>query len=211
MAPAPRLAVIGAGGHAKVVIDAAEAVGWRVIGVADDRPNHTVFDLPYLGSPGSLRLEPDVSAVIAIGVNTTRQHIAQQLEQQLTWATIIHPQAVISARAQLGVGTVVLAGAVIQADTVIGNHVVINTGARIDHDNQIGDYCHIAPGAVLTGTVSLEKGVFVGAGAIMLPGVRAGSWSTLGAGGVARRDLEPHQIYAGVPARIIRQHQKEQP
>jgi sugar O-acyltransferase (sialic acid O-acetyltransferase NeuD family) len=196
------LVVIGAGGHAKVVIESAERAGLSIVGVIDDRLGASVFEYPFLGSLGNVVLEADWQVVIAIGSNAVRAKIAYLLEGTVHWASVLDPQAMISARASIQSGTVVFAGAIIQADARIGHHVILNTGCRVDHDVQIADYCHVAPGAILTGGVVLEKGVFVGAGAVVLPGVRIGAWSTLGAGSVATKDLSSEQVFVGSPARL---------
>ena len=196
------LVVIGAGGHAKVVIDCAERVGQKIHGVVDDRVGTTVFDYPYLGSLDNLALNSDWQFVIAIGSNVVRARIANSLEDRVTWAQLIDPQASVSKRASIQAGSVVFAGAVVQADAKVGKHVILNTGCRVDHDVEIGNHCHIAPGAILTGGVVLEEGVFVGAGAVILPGVRVGAWSTLGAGSVATKDLSSEQVFMGSPARL---------
>ena len=53
--------------------------------------------------------------------------------------------------------------------------------------------------------VTLERGCFVGAGALILPGVRLGSESFVAAGSVVTRDVSPRTLVAGNPAREIRQ------
>ena len=147
---------------------------------------------------------PSWQVVIAIGSNAVRAKIAASLEGVVSWATVIDPQANVSRRAVVGAGSVVFAGAVIQADASIDRHCIVNSAASVDHDVLIGAFCHVAPRAVLTGAVRLEEGVFVGAGAVMIPSLSAGAWSTLGAGAVARCHLEAGGVYVGVPALRIR-------
>ncbi|MEY4529909.1 MAG: hypothetical protein RLZZ156_630 [Deinococcota bacterium] len=152
-----KLVVIGAGGHAKVVVDTAQLAGWEVVGFADDNPNAALFSLPHLGKPSGLELPKDVQVIIAIGSNLVRQKLDSELSKRFTWAKIIHPKAVVSNHSTLGQGTVVFAGAVIQADTVIGQHCIINSSASVDHDCKIADYCHIAPNGTLAGGVTLKR------------------------------------------------------
>ena len=198
-----KLVVIGAGGHAKVVVDTCWAAGWTVLGTADRDPCRTVFGLPHLGSPEGLQVGPGVKAVIAVGSNAARREISQRLDGHFRWTSVVHPEATVSPRAQVEEGAVVFAGAVVQADTVVGRHAILNTGCRADHDNGIGAFCHVAPGAVLAGAVTLGEGVFVGAGAIVTPNRTLGEWCTVGAGGVVVRDTRPGLTYVGVPAREI--------
>ncbi len=198
-----KIVVIGAGGHAKVVVDACRAAGWTVLGTADGNPHRTVFGLPHLGPPEELCPEPGVRAVIAVGSNAARRDIARRLDGHLRWAPVIHPAATVSPRARVEEGAVIFAEAVVQADTVVGRHAILNTGCRVDHDNDIGAFCHVAPGAVLAGTVTLGEGVFVGAGAVVTPNRTLGEWCTVGAGGVVVQDTQPGLTYVGVPAREI--------
>jgi len=52
--------------------------------------------------------------------------------------------------------------------------------------------------------VTIEENVWIGAGAIILPGVRIHSGAVIGAGAVVTEDVEPDQVVAGSPARVIR-------
>ncbi len=199
-----KLVVIGAGGHGKVVVDTCQAAGWKVLGTADIYPHRTIFGLPHLGPPDDLRVEqPDVQAVLAIGCNATRRAIAQRLEGRLSWATIIHPAAIVSPKARVEEGTVILAGAVVEADAVVGRHTILNTGCQVGHDNVIGAFCHVATGAVLGGMVTLGAGVLVGLSAAVLPNCTLGEWGTMGAGAVVLRDTEAGVTYFGVPAKRV--------
>lgn len=198
-----KLVIIGAGGHAKVVMDTAQLAGWQVIGFADDNLDADLFGLPHLGKPSLLELLGDVQIVIAIGSNVVRKNFGAALFDRFTCATIIHPKAIVSNRATLETGTVVFAGAVIQAGTAIGHHCIINSSASIDHDCKIADYCHIAPNATLTGGANLETGVFIGAGSVVTPGRSIGSWAVLGAGGVSIENLDSNETFVGVPAKRL--------
>jgi acetyltransferase-like isoleucine patch superfamily enzyme len=53
-------------------------------------------------------------------------------------------------------------------------------------------------------TVIIEKGAYVGTGAIVLPGVRVGKESVVGAGAVVTRNVPKRVVVAGVPARVIK-------
>jgi sugar O-acyltransferase (sialic acid O-acetyltransferase NeuD family) len=196
------LIVVGAGSHAKVVIDSAERAGQVIRGVVDDRIGATVFGYPYLGSLRELSFEKHPCLVIAIGSNAVRAEIVRSLEGQVNWISVVDPHTQVSTRASIQAGSVVMAGTVVQADAKIGRHCILNTRCCVDHDVEIGDYCHVGPGAILTGGVVLEEGVFIGAGAVVLPGVRVGAWTTLGAGSVATRNLSSAQVYVGSPARL---------
>ncbi len=203
MSSAQKIAVIGAGGHAKVVISTLAAAGQLAVVAFDDDPSRwgsEVLGVPVPGPiTGAVNAAFD-SALIAIGNNARRKEIAGTVN--LEWITVIHPSAYVHSAVKLGEGTVVFAGAVIQPETVIGDHVIVNTGATIDHDCRIADFAHIAPGASLAGNVVVGEGTLVGIGSSVIPGIRIGSWATLGAGAVAVRDIPDHAVAIGVPAGI---------
>lgn len=205
----PRLVIYGAGGHAKVVCDAAQKAGYQVVGFLDDHPEkhgHRWFGLPILGGREVLvkGFPRDVYVVVGIGDNRARKQVASWVaEQGFTFATVVHPQAYIGPGVHLGPGTVVFAGVVVNADTYIGAHVILNTASSVDHDGHVGDFVHIAPGAHLGGHVTVGQGTLVGIGATVLPGKRLGAWSIVGGGAVVYRDIPDHTTVVGVPARPL--------
>jgi acetyltransferase-like isoleucine patch superfamily enzyme len=80
----------------------------------------------------------------------------------------------------------------------------VNHGAVIDHDVSVGDFSHVAPLVALGGGVQVGKGVLIGSGASVLPGLRLGDNVVVGAGAVVCEDLPQAGVYAGVPARRLK-------
>lgn len=199
------LHVIGAGGHAKVVVALAEAAGWHIAGIYDDRPDCP----PVLGHRVSGPLDTLKNScegemgILAIGNNAARRALASRFAH-LRWPVLRHPHSWVAPTAHLNPGTVVMAGAIVQPDVIIGAHTIVNTAASVDHDCRLGDFVHVAPGARLAGNVLFEDGVFAGAGSVCIPGTTVGAWSVVGAGAVVIRDLPGHVIAAGVVARVLR-------
>ncbi len=194
--------VVGAGGHAKVVIATLQAAGHSVAGVLDDAPEmegRSVLGVPVVGETRRLRIH-EGPAVLAIGSNPVRKRLADAYPH-VSWLSVIHPRAIVHESARIGAGTVVFAGAVVQPEAVIGRHVIVNTGATVDHDGRLADFVHVAPGVHLSGNVTVEEGGFLGVGASAAPGVTVGAWGTVGAGGVVIHDLPPNATSIGIPAR----------
>ena len=202
-----RIAIIGAGGHGKVVLDAVLSAGVHVVaGIVDD--NAKLLGTRLFGISISESIE-DLSNVegyiVAIGDNRVRREKYNlYLQAGYTPVTIIHPSAVISPSVHIGEGTVVLANVVINPDATIGDNAVLYTSCTVDHECNISDHSYISPGCNICGRVRVGTGVMLGAGAVVLPGLSIGEWSIVGAGAVVTADLPGNVTAVGVPARIIR-------
>lgn len=197
-----RLLVIGAGGHAKVVIDAAQAAGHTiagVVGTADD-PD-TILGIPV--SPSADGIDCD-GYVVAVGNNGVRARLfAEYRDRGLVPVSIVHPSAVIAGSVVIGAGTLVAPGAIVNVDARIGEDVILNTGCTVDHDCVVGDHSLVGPTASLCGESQIGTGVTFGAGASIIPVKRVGDWTTIGAGAAVVDDVPDHVVYAGVPARHV--------
>lgn len=196
-----RIAVLGAGGHAKVVVATLLASGRSAVLVFDDGEHRWGTTLLGCRIVGALRESEGLPSVIAIGDNDARHRIAFELRRE--YVAVVHPQACVHESVRIGAGTVVFAGAVVQPDTVLGEHVIVNTGACIDHDCVLGDYAHIAPRCGLAGGVTIGAGAFLGVGCSVIPGVSVAPGIVVGAGSVVVDDLEEPGTYVGAPARKL--------
>ncbi|RWB56737.1 acetyltransferase [Mesorhizobium sp.] len=209
-----KLVVFGASGHAAVVIDAAEKQGLYLIAgliTNEIRPSET-FGYDVLGRDDDILdvLTDDkriTAAIVAIGDNAVRQRVADNLSSRvpdLSFATVVHPSAVIGNEVRLGAGSFVAAGAVIGPRTSVGRHCIINTRASIDHDCDIQDFASIAPAAVAGGKCSIGWGAAIGIGATLTHGRTIGSETIIGAGALVLRDVQPRVVAYGSPATVIR-------
>ncbi|CDC00762.1 putative acetyltransferase [Bacteroides sp. CAG:443] len=95
-------------------------------------------------------------------------------------------------------------GVIIQACTQIGKHCIVNTGASIDHECVIGDFVHISPKVTLCGNIHVGEGTWIGAGTVVIPGVKIGRWSIIGAGSVVDKDIPDGVLALGNRCRIIK-------
>jgi len=195
--------LIGAGGHAKVVADAVLCSGGRVVGFYDDAADPAAA----LVLPGATHLGPVASAaaearplLVALGSLEVRRKSIDACASA-TFASAIHPRAIVSPGATVAHGTLIAARAVINPGARIGPHAIINTGAIIEHDCTIGENTHIGPGAILSGGVTVGTDTLIGSGAIALPGVKIGSNCVIGAGAVVTNDLSDGSRAVGVPAK----------
>lgn len=206
--PMPRrIVVYGAGGHGRVVADAAAAGGAEIVGFLDD---HLALGTPVLGWRVLGTLDwighnRDVAVAHGIGVNSIRQQATWSLDTKgITFATVIHPSAVVSTYAEIAAGSAVMALAVVNSGARIGAGVIINTGAIVEHDAVVSDFAHVAPNGTIGGGARVHRLAMLGTSASLLPGRSIGEGSIAGAGAVVVHDLPAGCIAAGVPARLVR-------
>ena len=201
-----RLLVIGAGGHAGVVIDVARSAGFRPVAALDAGAlGATCNGVEVVGDDSQAQAYLDSGvreAVVALGDNKLRSTIGARLRDVgFAFPTLVHASAIISPSAQIGAGTVVMPAAVINAGARIGEFAIINTAAVIEHDCIIGDGAHIAPRTVLGGCVSVGELAFVGIGSAARPRSTIGGRTIVGAGSTVIGTIEADTVVMGCPAK----------
>ncbi len=208
------LLIVGCGGHARVVLDAAlTADTFEPVGFLDDAfpAGSLVDDLPVLGS--ALILEsiaashPGLQVVVAIGDNLIRSFVVGRLLESypsVEFATVIDPTAAVSRRVVIGCGTVINAGSVINPSVHIGCHVILNNSSSIAHDNHFGDFASTGPGVTTGGDVRVGAFTHIGIGATVSHGVTIGEHAVIGAGALVIRDAPSKVIVKGVPGKVVR-------
>lgn len=202
-----RLFIIGAGGHGKVVADAAMCQGsWDEIFFIDDRyPSlSSVMGIEVVAQTNNIKqfCDENSEVIVAIGDNQIRQRLQENaLSQDFSVASVIHPRAVIAQSAKIQAGSVVFAGAIINSEATVGKGVIINTGAIIEHDCVVGDWTHICPKVGCAGGVQVGAHVWIGIGANVIQNVKIGDYAKIGAGSVVLKAVDSHQQVVGVPAK----------
>lgn len=204
-----KLAIIGAGGHGRVVADCATASSDydEIIFLDDCYPERNQnLHWPIKNNLSALSdYINEYDFVIAFGNNALRQKIMLQLQcLKANIINLVHPTAVISAYSKIGKGVVVFANAVINIGAEIGDGVIINTAATIDHDCQIESFVHISPGANVAGGVKVGQYSWLGIGCSIVEYIELAINTKVGAGAVIHKSTSPNQLYVGVPAKPIK-------
>jgi len=220
----------GGTGQAKVLKPIIEYYNSKVCIVIDDTPGleSPFSDVPIKqGEQGFLEWidnrnkdnrnkeesgnKEEIGFLVAIGNSKlsrnarARIRISEFLEKQgLKPVGIVHQTAFIDKNVRIGKGIQVLAGAKIMYETKIGDYCIINTGASVDHECVLENGVEIAPGAVLCGCVHVGENSWIGANATILPRIKIGKNSVVGAGSVATGDVPDNVIVAGNPARVLK-------
>ena len=88
----------------------------------------------------------------------------------------------------------------------IGNHVNLAQGITVTalNHNFEDKELRIDEQGVSTNPVIIGDDIWIGANAVILPGVTIGNHSVVAAGAVVTKDVPPHTLVGGVPAKIIK-------
>lgn len=185
----PRLLIVGAGGHGRSVAEAVlMAQQFSLVGFLDDgafAAGADVWGLPVLGPAANFAnyLSHATHAVVAIGNNALRQKMFADLEAVgFMLASVVHPRAMVSPRAQLGKGVAVMAGAIVGTEAVLGQGVIVNCGAVADHHAQVHEFAHLGVNASMAGGSTLGALAWMQAGSAIGYGVNIAPGTVLGPG-----------------------------
>tara|TARA_Y100000389_G_C17323414_1_gene444254 strand:- start:180 stop:779 length:600 start_codon:yes stop_codon:yes gene_type:complete len=174
-----KIAIVGAGGHGKVVGEIALLSQYEIIDFFDDKENEIKgFPFTISGSLDYLKdhLKDYDAYFVAIGENKIRSNIIAWLKKQkMNIVSLVHPRSTISKFSSLGIGTCVMANAVINPGVLIKEGVIINTSASVDHDCVIEDFAHISPNCSLSGSVKIGKFSHLGTGTSVHPKICIGN------------------------------------
>jgi UDP-perosamine 4-acetyltransferase len=202
--------VIGAGGHAKVLIDSLLRSSVTITGIVDPSPElkgKELLGVAILGGdeivdtyrPTEILL---VNGLGSVGIPAKRREIYDTFKAKgYSFAPVVHPSAIIATDVVISEGAQIMAGAVIQPGSCIGSNAIINTRASVDHDCTIGDHVHVAPGVTVSGGVSIGDGSHVGTGVTLIQGVSLGRSCLVAAGAVVIKNIVDGGMVRGVPAR----------
>lgn len=209
--------ILGAGGHAKVLIDTLLRNSVSIIGLTDMKEETfggKVVGFHVIGPDDELLQYPPESVQLVNGLGSTnatgrRKLLYEKFKQMgYSFLTVIHPSAIIAHDVHLAEGVQVMAGAIIQTESAVGENSIINTRATIEHDCVIGPHVHIAPGATISGGAVLGQGTFIGVSATVIQNIRIGEFATIAAGAIIIKNIPAGATAMGVPANVFEKNER---
>jgi len=192
------LILVGAGSHARVLIECLSTYSNNILGVVDPKllAGERALGITVLGTDEIvLQYSPEeillVNGIGMVEYSDTRRDVSDRMRHAgFRFLVVVHSGAIVTSDVDLKEGAQIMAGAILQPRTTIGRDSIVNTGALVDHDCVIGSGCHICPGVTLAGGVIIGDEVMVGSGSTVLPGRAIGNRTVIGAGSVIDRDVE---------------------
>lgn len=208
-----KIILIGASGHARVVIETVNLLAdFELVGLIDDfqPPGSKVVDAEVLGGMQDLPLLVATHGIthyhVSIGDNYQRYELSHKVRETvpaLQSANIVHPSARISPNARLSRrgGVFVGTNCVLNSRARLHEGCLINTSAVVEHDCEMYDFASLAPSATLGGNCSIGTHTAIGIGATLCHRISVGPHSVIGAGSAVVNDLAGHVVAYGNPAR----------
>ena len=209
-----RIAVVGGGGHGRVIIDIVEkSRHFELVGILDSQLpiGHRVLGHEVIGRDDNLpmlikQLQLE-GLVIAVGDNWLRSQVAASIRSMslgIEFPNAIHPSAQIGKDVKMGCGNVVMAGAAVNSNAAMGDFCILNTNCSLDHDCILGSFVSFAPNSCAGGNVEVGDYTAVCLGANVIHRIRIGPHTVVGAGSTVLNDISANSVAFGTPARTVR-------
>ena len=143
------------------------------------------------------------AVLVAVAEPAIRRRIVARLPATTTYATLIHPTAVVSDWVEIGEGSIIAAGVVLTCNIRLGRHAQLNLHVSVGHDCEIGAFFTAAPGARLSGGCQVGADVYVGTNAALRQNLTIAADVTVGMGSVVVKSIAQSGVYAGNPLRRL--------
>jgi len=202
-----KIAIIGAGGHARETALLLQQCGISRDAIAgffvDDRYwTETAvegFPLLRIGDFDTGRHD----AVVAIGDSRARRAVVEGLPPSTRFPGFVHPSVIAPADVAIAEGVILHAGCIVTTNVTLGRHVQLNRGTQVGHDSVLEAFCTTAPGAVISGNCHVGADAYLGAMSCIRERQTIGAGAMVGMGAVVVSDVPPDSTYVGNPARPL--------
>lgn len=208
------IVIIGASGHARMIIDIIERQeDLKIIGLIDSYKTigESLFNYKVIGTedaiPDLIKSKTIVGGIIAIGDNYQRYQMFLKLSKtcvNFEYINAIHPSAIIGKDTHIGMGTVLMPYATVNANSKVGAHCIVNTQSSLGHDSIMENFSSLGPGSNTGGHVTIKTSSAICIGACITGGITIEKHSVVGAGSVVLKNINAFKLAYGNPTIEIR-------
>ena len=187
------------GGFLNDVVPVGEMIGkydkFPVIGTTDDLPrflqdDNNVFFIAYVG------MQHEETVFRKIQSFNIPSH---------KFATLIHPSAIIpKGMCKIGNGVLISPLAQLSPDTTLEDNCIMLGNSFLGHDSTLKQFAHLASNSTVGANVVVGRACHVGTNCTIREKITIGDFCLIGSGSVVLKDVEPHSIVVGNPARLLR-------
>lgn len=201
--------IVGAGGHAKEVLDVLlPTIKNGIVYFFDDTKGklfkiHDEYDVIYDEIDVKKLFQSDMRFYLGVGTPTIRCKLTEKMLQiggEL--AKVISNSSIVSNYSSIEGD--IMHQVFVGSNVHIGVGALINFGSQVHHDVIVGKYAEVGPGSILLGNSKVGDFSRIGSNATILPKVKVGNNSIIGAGALVTKDIPPNSIAYGVPAKVVK-------
>lgn len=203
--------VIGAGGHAKEVLEIIrdgnlekELLFFDNISLNGESNFYSYPILKNFQQVTNL-FQKNKDFVLALGGTNVRFYLAERLTALGgNLLSIISDKAVVSEISYIGIGANIMPYSGIFGNSILKEGVLVNSFSSVHHDVEIGKFSELSPGCRILGGCKIGEFCVIGSNAVLLPNIRITNQVIIGAGSVVTKNIEEKGVYVGSPARKIK-------
>ena len=200
------IAIVGAGGHTRSLLNLVDKNSYDIIGVYDDSFKRDQTELINgVSLIGRLEdIDETQEIILSYGDNIRRQAAFLKYKSRLIKANLIHYSSIIEPYVLMGSSNQVFSKVLLNSKVSIGDNNIINSSCTIEHETKIGSHNHISVGSIICGRVNIGDLCFIGAGAVIIDKVNICDQVIIGANSVVISDITEAGTYVGNPVRKVK-------
>lgn len=195
------LIILGAGGTSFDLIDIAVAMNkiqkkWNILGFLDDNvelKGKMVYGFPVLGTISQSGEYEDAFFASSIA-DAYRPSLRKVVREKVpfgneSFASLIHPKAIISETAVIEPGAVIYANVTLSGAVHVGHNAFLCGNTFLGHECVIGDHCALSVGNLLASDVHIDDCCYLGVGVTIRHQIKIGKNCLIGMGTIVVKDV----------------------
>ena len=197
--------IVGASAHAAEIVEYIEYINdysidavYRIKGLIDKNEIHYKtygFEYKFLGNTDNHIIDKNSYYIIGIGNMSVRKKVIDEFKfKGAKFETIIHPTALVSKTAEIGIGCLISHNVSVGPKAKIGEFCVINSRSTVGHDSVLGENNFISPQVVLGGSTKIGKNNLLGTNCCLVPKIVVGNNNKVMAGMIVTNNIKDDEI-----------------